>query len=143
MVDFQTSSAVVGEKVDTRWRASKHGEGSARSGQLNPALFTSGTHYNLAGATDNVVPSGVALGRVTTGGLLGPYDSTASDGRQVLYGYLNDDLGCPLGAVPASSKPTVSVLRHGIVKASFLPITAQRTTVLTATASGSFVYTED
>lgn len=143
MVDFQTTSRATGETQDTRWRWSSHGENSARPGQLNPALFTSGTHYNLGGKTDNVIPSGVALGIVTATKLYGPYDSAAADGRQKLAGYLNDNTGCALGVNPATSKPTIAVLVHGIVKASLLPIAAQRAAVLTATASCNVTYVED
>jgi hypothetical protein len=143
MADFSVTSTRVGEKVDTRWRAGKHGQNSARSGQLDPSKFTSGTHYNIGGVTDNVIPSGVALGIITASGLYGPYDSTAVDGRNKLAGYINDDAGVSLGANPATAKPTVAVLVHGIVKASLLPIAAQRAAVLTATATASIVYVED
>lgn len=143
MVDFQTTSRATGENQDTRWRWSSHGEDSARPGQLDPTKFTSGTHFNLGGKTDNVVPSGVALGLITATKLYGPYDAAANDGREKLAGYLNDNTGVALGATPATSKPTCAVLVHGIVKPSLLPIAAQRTAVLTATATCSVTYVED
>lgn len=143
MTDFSVTSGVTGENQDTRWRASSHGEDTARPGQLDPTKFTSGTHYNLGGRTDNVVPSGVALGQITATKLYGPYDSTATDGREKLAGFLNDNAGVSLGKTPASSKPTCAVLKHGIVKPSLLPIAAQRTAVLTATATCSVTYVED
>lgn len=143
MTDFSVTSGITGENQDTRWRASAHGEDAARPGQLDPTKFTSGTHFNLGGRTDNVVPSGVALGQITATKLYGPYDSTATDGREKLAGYLNDNAGVSLGATPATSKPTCAVLKHGLIKASRLPIPAQRTSVLTATATGSFTYVED
>ena len=143
MVDFQTTTTKVGRKQDTRWRASQHASDVARPGQLNPALFTAGTHYNLNGATDNVIPSGVAVGQVTATKLYGPYDATANDGRQVLAGYINDNDGVELGLTPASAKPTFAVLKHALIKASVLPLAAQRAAVLTANSSGSFIYVED
>lgn len=143
MTDFSVTSRATGENQDTRWRWSSHGEDSARPGQLDPTKFTSGTHYNIGGKTDNVVPSGVALGQITASKLYGPYDSTATDGREKLAGYLSDNAGVALGATPATSKPTCAVLVHGIIKASVLPIAAQRATVLTADATGSFTYVED
>ncbi|MDY0829128.1 hypothetical protein SK224_08315 [Microbacterium sp. BG28] len=143
MVDFQTTTTKVGRKQDTRWRASQHANDVARPGQLNPTLFTAGTHYNLNGATDNVIPSGVAVGQVTATKLYGPYDATATDGRQTLAGFINDNQGVELGATPATAKPTFALLVHALIKASVLPIAAQRTAVKTATASGSFIYVED
>lgn len=59
-------------------------------GQLNFALFTANTHY-----PDGFIPSGVALGRVTSGGRLGPYDNAASDGRQTLVGHLYNATAVP------------------------------------------------
>lgn len=53
------------------------------SGLLNFALFTANTHY-----PDNFLPAGLVLGRVTSGGALGPYDDTATDGRQTAVGFL-------------------------------------------------------
>lgn len=143
MTDFSVTSGVTGENQDTRWRASSHGEDTARPGQLDPTKFTSGTHYNLGGRTDNVVPLGVALGQITATKLYGPYDSSATDGREKLAGFLNDNAGVSLGKTPAASKPTCAVLKHGIVKPSLLPIAAQRSAVLTATATCSITYVED
>lgn len=143
MVDFRTTRAVTGEKVDTRWRASAHGEDSARPGQLDPTAFTSGTHYNIGGLTDNIIPSGVAVGRVTATGLYGPYDADAEDGREVLAGFINDDSGVALGSSPSTAKPTFALLVHGIIKASVLPVAGQRTAVKTATTTGLFSYQED
>jgi hypothetical protein len=71
------------------------------SGVLNFALFTAGTHYPAG-----YLPSGLVLGRVTSGGKLGPYSDAASDGRQTAVGILYHDV-----AVPAStSQPVVAAL---------------------------------
>lgn len=145
MADFQVTTAVTGKKIDTRWRASAHGEDSARPGQLDPTAFVSGTHYNLNGATDNVIPSGTAVALLASG-LYGPFDITAGttgDARRKLAGFINDDGGVELGTSPSTSKPTFALLVHGLIRADLLPIAAQRTTVATAEAggqwSGSFV----
>lgn len=146
MTDFQVTSRATGENQDTRWRASAHGEDSARPGQLDPTKFTSGTHYNIGGGTANVVPSGVAVAQLASG-LYAPYDAAAgadeTDPQRTLAGYISDNAGVALGDTPSSSKPTFALLVHGIIKASVLPIAAQRTTVKTATANGSFTYVED
>lgn len=145
MTDFQVTSGVTGENQDTRWRASSHGEDAARPGQLDPTAFTSGTHYNIGGRTDNVIPSGVAVAKLASG-LYGPYDAAAGesgDPQRTLAGFVNDNAGVALGASPSTSKPTFALLVHGIVKASVLPIAAQRTTVKTATATCNVTYVED
>lgn len=54
---------------------------------LDISKFTSGTHY-----PNGYIPSGTVLGIVTTGGLAGPYDDAASDGRQTAYGILYGDV---------------------------------------------------
>ena len=143
MTDFSVTSRATGENQDTRWRASSHGEDSARPGQLDPTKFAAGTHYNLNGRADNVVPSGVAVGEITATKLYGPYDAAATDGREKLAGYVNDNAGVSLGASPATAKPTFALLVHGIVKPSRLPIAAQRAAVLTADATCSVTYVED
>lgn len=144
MTDFSVTSRATGENQDTRWRASSHGEDSARPGQLDPAAFTAGTHFNIGGKTDNVIPSGVAVVKLESG-LYGPYvpvtDPEAD--QPVLAGYINDNAGVSLGASPSSAKPTFALLVHGIVKASRLPIAAQREAVIGADASCSVTYVED
>ncbi|WP_100813020.1 hypothetical protein [Microbacterium lacus] len=149
MVDFQTTTSTVGKKLDTRWRAGKHGQESARPGQLDPTAFTAGTHYNIGGATDNVIPSGTAVALLASG-LYGAYNSTAGsagDPRRKLAGFVNDDYGvelAPAGASTTGAKPTFALLVHGIVKKSRLPIQAQATTLAAAEAvTGSFIYVED
>jgi hypothetical protein len=48
---------------------------------LDPTKFTAGTHY-----PNGYLPSGTVIGKVTATGLYGPYDDTASDGRQTADG---------------------------------------------------------
>lgn len=54
---------------------------------LDVSKFTAGTHY-----PNGFIPSGTVLGKITSGGKYGPYDPTASDGRQsaaeILFGSL-------------------------------------------------------
>ncbi|WP_054686466.1 hypothetical protein [Microbacterium sp. No. 7] len=146
MTDLKVKTSVVGEKVDTRWRAGKHGQDAARPGQLDSSAFTAGTHYNIGGATDNIIPSGVAVA-ILANGMYGPYDAaagTTGDPRRKLAGFINDDAGVPLGDAPATADPFFALLVHGIVKPSLLPIAGQRTTLGNAEAvTGSFIYVED
>lgn len=61
MTDFAIDSSQTTPRIDTRWRTSKHGQDNAQPGMLDLTKFVSGTHYNIGGRTDNVVPSGVAV----------------------------------------------------------------------------------
>lgn len=84
------------------------------SGIINFALFTAGTHY-----PNGFIPSGVLLGRVTTGGRLGPYDNAATDGRQTAVGHLYNAT-----RVPADTARRVAVAivdSFAVVSESRLP----------------------
>lgn len=54
------------------------GPGENPSIVLDVSKFTAGTHY-----PNGFIPSGTVLGKITTGGLYGPYDNAASDGTEV------------------------------------------------------------
>lgn len=133
MVDFSIKTTASGLKVDTRWRVSKHGESNARPGQLDVSTLTATVGLVNAG----YIPSGTALGKVTATGLWAIYNAAASDGTEVLAGFLNDDDGVE---TDGTTDVPAAILVHGIIDASKLPVTAQRTSVLTADQSGSFVF---
>lgn len=122
---------------DQSWLASRHGLDNGQPRTLNTSLFTSGTHYD---AKTKVIPSGVALGIVTATGLAGPFDASATDGREVLDGYLTAPE--PIGRTDGSVAPSVivSALVHGIIHQNRLPVVAQRTTVESAETTGVFSY---
>lgn len=67
-----------------------NGPVSTTHGLIDFALFTAGTHY-----PDGFIPSGVVVGRVTTGGKLGPYAGGATDGRQTAVGHLYNAVAVP------------------------------------------------
>ncbi len=96
------------------WLGSEHGTSSTKTVTLDKSLFTSGTHF-----PDGALLSGIALGKVTSGGKYGPYDDAANDGRQVLAGFLYT-------AVPIRSTadvdPAGAILLHGMVIEAKLPL---------------------
>lgn len=143
MVDFQITSSAVGRPIDTRWRVGKFGEGSEKSAQLDPTTLTSGTHYNLGGRTDNVVPSGLAVAKLASG-LYAPFDPTAGttgDPRRKLAGFVADVQGVDLGPTPSTSKPTFALAGIAEVDPTKLPVVAQRTNLGSAEAVlGIFKY---
>jgi hypothetical protein len=117
---------------DQSWLGSAYGTDEARTITLKTSAFTAGTHY-----PNGYFPSGLPLGRYTSGGnvgFYGPYTAGATDGTQTLAGFL-------LTAVDAPQVNTTNVagalLDHGRVIVAKLPISVD------ATAQGTnsrFIY---
>lgn len=98
---------------DLSWLASQHGVEAAESITLLKSAFTSGTHY-----PDGFLKSGIPLGKITASGKYGPYNDAASDGTEVLVGFL-------YGGVDASSTSANlggAMLTHCKIRESRLPI---------------------
>lgn len=105
----QRSTQYAGE--DRRWLGAwPHGQGTNKDVTLNGDLFPLGTF------PDGRVPSGVVLGVVTATNLAGPYDSTASDGRQTAVGHLLNT-----ETVAAGRKFLTAAVRVGVVNRNLLP----------------------
>jgi hypothetical protein len=99
---------------DQSWLGSAHGTNEGRSITLDVSKFTANTHY-----PNGYFPSGIALGVVTASGKYGPYDDTASDGRQALVLFLF----CAVKAPASTSTPVVAAgLDHGRIVQAKLPI---------------------
>lgn len=99
---------------DRGWLWGEHGTGPGDnpSIQLDLSLFTAGTHY-----PNGYIPSGCVVGKVTASGLYGPYDSTASDGRQTAAGLLFDSEAVRTGQTRALN----ALFVHGFVDPARLP----------------------
>lgn len=63
---------------DQSWLGSAHGTSSARSITLDTSAFTEGTHY-----PDGYFKSGLALGKIASSGLYGPYAGRANEVQSV------------------------------------------------------------
>jgi hypothetical protein len=118
-MDLSARTETFGQESQT-WLGSQHGTDMARSITLDVSTFTAGTHY-----PNGYFPSGLPIAKITgTGqggvvGKYGPYDDTATDGRQTLAGFL-------LTAVRAPAVNTTDVQGanhiHGVVVEANLPI---------------------
>ncbi|MER5741333.1 head decoration protein [Streptomyces sp. NPDC002262] len=102
------------------WLGSRHGTDDTDTITLDITRFTSGTHY--VPSTDTSQPyslfkSGVPVGKITASGLYGPFDETATDGRQVLAGFVVAET---LFA-PTATKVPAALLWHGTVRAAKVP----------------------
>jgi hypothetical protein len=112
------------QSEDRSWLASPHGtETNAMPGvTVDTSLFPAGAKAN------GYVKSGTVLGRVTATGLYGPYDSAATDGRQVPTGLLFQSIDTSHG----DSKFGTAQLVHGFVFGAKLPGGAPSAAVKTA-----------
>lgn len=140
-MDLTPQVSTVGG-TDLTWLRSDHGLSSGLVRTLDVTKFTSGVHYD---ATTKVLKSGVPLAIVTATGLYGPYDTTASDGRQlVLDSFILFEEPLLLGNGTTSAKVAVAVGRHLIINQPLLPVAAHRaggaSDVATATTGGKFVF---
>lgn len=112
-MDLSVTTESFGQD-DQSWLGASHGTDLGRSITLDTSAFTAGTHY-----PDGYFPSGLPLGKITSSGLYGPYDNAASDGTEVLAGFL-------LTPVKPGSPTTVDVggvlFEHGRVVEANLPI---------------------
>lgn len=84
---------------------------------LDPSKFTANTHY-----PNGYLPSGTVVGKVTASGLCGPYDDTATDGRQTAYGVTYGDARFVRQNGTTAAKVGISVVVYDtIVSAGKLP----------------------
>lgn len=68
---------------DRSWLVGQHGEDITPGITLDISKFTKATHF-----PNGYIPSGTAIGKITTSGLYGPYVDGASDGTQTCAGLL-------------------------------------------------------
>lgn len=94
---------------DQSWLGSTHGIGNARTEKLDPSEFTKATHY-----PDGFIRSGQPLAKVD--GVVVPYVAGASDGSEVLAGFLLTDQ-----ATDGAAQIGVPVLDHGRIKTAKVP----------------------
>ena len=78
---------VVTDTLLTDSREWLAGPTGAQPGE-NPTIVLDYSLFPAGLRTNGYVPSGCVLGKVTATGFYGPYDSTASDGRQTAAGLL-------------------------------------------------------
>lgn len=93
------------------------------TGGTSPAVTVStGTGGANAHYVNGYIPSGTAIGLVSATGLFGPYDDTASDGRQTAYGLTYGDVRAVRqnGSI-ASKVGTSAVVYDAVVSVSKLP----------------------
>lgn len=105
---------------DQRWLRSKDGVDNAIPAAIDVSLLTAGTHYD----TNGVIPSGLALGKKTGEETYGPFDPSATDGRQYLAGFLleSEQLEATFTQI-TTQVLNVALLVRGIIDPRFVPNT--------------------
>jgi hypothetical protein len=116
-MDITLQPTDVYQAEDRSWLGSSDGTDHTQTVTLATATFTPSTHY-----PNGYIPSGVVLGQITASGatqwMYGPYDDTATDGRQKAIGFLYSNQKVRSGG------PNVGAPIHwrGVVKSARLPI---------------------
>lgn len=122
---------------DYRWLGSKHARDTARTATIDVSTLTAGTDYDANG----VIPSGTPLGKITATGLYGVFDAAATDGTEVLAGFLLEPEALQANfAGVSSAKVSVPLLVHGIINVAFVPGSPTLNTQTPTT--GEFVFAD-
>lgn len=137
-MDFAIETRTTGG-TDNRWLASSHGTDTAQPGTLD---LTS-----LAAQVDQygIIPSGVAVGKITATGRYGLFNAGSTDGTELLAGFTLAPVSAwtVQGRVLTSGKAAFALLKQATIKRSLLPVVAQRTAISHLTVStGQFVYAD-
>ena len=114
-MNLQPQTKVYAAGEDHTWLGSAHGTEATESIQLDGSAFT-GTW------TDGIIPSGVALGKITATGLYAPYTAAATNGAgsDTLVGFLFTVADVLEGGTAAIDSPA-ALLTHGKVVEANLP----------------------
>lgn len=105
---------------DRSWLLSEFEDAYSISGTIDVSQFTLATHY-----PNGFIPSGTILGLVTATGLWGPYNDTATDGRQTAVGILNSAVRVlnPLGG-PLTKIGVAAIVYNAVISQAKLPFNA-------------------
>lgn len=107
---------------DHSWLASQHGTRNNRNVTLDLSKFDFASTF-----TSKMIPSGVVLAKITSGGLYGPYNDGLSNGQETATGFLFTDVDVSdfitdLGSTTLTGKRVwAPMLITGIVVTANLP----------------------
>ncbi len=111
-------------QADYTWLASQHGVDAALPRTLKISTLTKNTHY-----PDGILPAGTPLGEIetTVSGTkeVGLYDNSATDGREVLWGFTLEPV-----KVTGNNDVVVPVHWHGAINQDKLPFAIDAAGVL-------------
>ncbi|WP_075662435.1 head decoration protein [Streptomyces acidiscabies] len=132
MSDYQVLTTTTTVTDDRTWLASLDGVHEAQTITVDTSKLTAGTHYTAGSQNQprHIIKSGIPLGKITASGLYAPYNAAASDGTQILAGFLVAET--PF--TPGSAKTAGALLWRGEVYASKLPVAFALTAAANTTA---------
>lgn len=105
---------------DLSWDLTPVGTGFVIAGTLDTSLLTAAQHY-----PNGYLKSGFVCGKVTTGGLIGPYLDAAGDGRTKAVGILRASVRIArYGDGSVVPKIGIAMLVHGQVDPTRLSFTS-------------------
>jgi hypothetical protein len=140
-MDLSIQSTPAEPVADHTWLAGDDSAfETAQSGTLRVTSLTSGTHYD---ALTKTVPAGVAVAKITSGtglGLFAPFDSTATNGQQVLAGFTARPISVRKDDGSTSATVIFARLVQGVIIPANLPIAAHRTIDHTTVSAGAFAF---
>lgn len=114
---------------DLSWDLSNPGVPYVEGGTLDITLFTAAQHY-----PNGYIPAGTVLGKKTSGGLLGPYLDSLSNGQETAVGILRGSIQVLQPNGTAKAKVGCAVLKaFGVVSVARLPFTS------TNAAAGGYI----
>ena len=130
-IEMVKTSGVVIHEVDDSWRYGEKNSNDSVSVVIVPELFKTTDNKYLTGvgpkATTVYIRGGIPLAKITSGtnkGMYGPYDKTATDGRQTaIAGLLESEVAVniTLAGLDAGD-PLVGMTYRGDIVKSKLPV---------------------
>ncbi|MFJ1837850.1 head decoration protein [Streptomyces sp. NPDC088175] len=134
-MDIQPITTTQSLRVGRAWLLSGHGTETNQTVTLDVAKFAETTHWVRGIKTVEArFKSGLPLARNAESGLYEPYDPAASDGHEVLAGFLDTETAFGVGA-----KNIGAALRiHGHIAPAKLPVDFDPAAVQTTTASVTY-----
>ncbi|MER0443027.1 head decoration protein [Streptomyces sp. Edi4] len=134
-MDIQPITTTQTLRVGRAWLLSGHGTETNQTITLDVAKFAENTHWVRGIKTVEArFKSGLPLARNATSGLYEPYDPAATDGHEVLAGFLDTETAFGVG-----SKAIGAALRvHGLIAPAKLPVAFDPAAVKKTTASVTY-----
>ncbi|MFF4409808.1 head decoration protein [Streptomyces sp. NPDC001404] len=134
-MDLQPITTTTHFQVGRPWLLSTHGSETNQTITLDVAKFTVDTHWVRGIKTVEArFKSGLPLARNKTSNLYEPYDPAATDGREILAGFLATETAFN----PGSARVGAALLVHGLINAKKLPVPLDPATVAKTTASVTY-----
>lgn len=130
-IEMVKTSGVVIHEVDDSWRYGEKNSNDSVSVVIVPELFKTTDNKYLTGvgpkATTVYIRGGIPLAKITSGtnkGMYGPYDKTATDGRQTaIAGLLESEVTVNITLAGLDvDDPTVGMTYRGDIVKSKLPV---------------------